>query len=49
MSVLFCRVAPDYFDNGHNIREFERVVGGKVPEINTINALRDFPEVQLTL
>lgn len=35
------QVDPTYFESPQNIGEFERIVGGKAPDIATIKALRD--------
>lgn len=32
---------PEHFESPHNINEFERVTGGKVPDIATIKSLRE--------
>lgn len=32
-----------YFENSHNVGEFERIVGGKVPDMATIRRLREQP------
>jgi len=37
------RVDPTYFENPRNIGEFERVVGGKAPDMATIRKLREQP------
>lgn len=36
-------VDPTYFENPYNIGEFERVVGGKAPDMATIRKLREQP------
>lgn len=36
-------VDPTYFGNPHNVGEFERIVGGKAPDIATIRRLREQP------
>jgi hypothetical protein len=36
-------VDPTYFENPHNTGEFERVVGGKAPDMATIRKLREQP------
>lgn len=36
-------VDPTYFERPHNVGEFERIVGGKAPDIATIGKLREQP------
>jgi len=36
-------VDPDYFNNPRNVSEFERAVGGKVPDTATVEKLREQP------
>lgn len=36
-------VDPTYFENPHNVGEFERIVGGKAPDMATIGRLREQP------
>lgn len=36
-------VDPDYFESLHNVGEFERIVGGKAPDMVTIRRLRKQP------